>query len=1020
MINVCLLTRRARALALLAILLVVAGCNGNGTADTSAKEQAPARATTAPRFSSTSTAPTVVVLSSSTYSVPAFSTAAVITVLRVGDATGEATVGYTTVDGTASAGTDYTPTSGSLSWSDGDTSAQTITVAVRTQAAGKNFNVALTSVTGAADFGSPSSATVAVASVSSSSSSSSSSSGSTSGSSSGATPSASGTMIPSANQIVDSALNVWTVASGVVYERGKTAGSSANVVLLLYYASTVYQENKTCLWWSWNGSAWVATSNPAPKITPNCAASTASTTSSSLGFGTPTAPRFAVDMVMEEAQAPFTSWGNVQTVYGAVGNGIADDTSAIQSCLTAMAAQTIQVCYFPAGTYKITSQLTLNGTSGGVTAGESLIGADPATTKIQWAGGSGGTMLLQNGGQGTKFERLSWDGAGTAQYGVAEWFNTTSGLADASAAEHQDEVFQNMAIGIQPGREGANYSDNDSEGTVRRVQFINDTYAGIDTGSGNAVDWWVWDSTFINCARGFANTYAIGDSGQVFGAGAGNVYRSYFNGSTVADFNINNTEWFSLHNNVSLGGAQFILAGNEGQNAGPLIAEGNRVVSSAATPVLWGNAGPVMLVDNQLQATGTMYSLSGAATDSDGFSLGNSAGAAVPTATGTERIVSVNDSVVANSSISSAVPTMPNAPAVVTHTVYEIASGASAATIQTTLNTACTPGSDPQPIVHFGGVNTWSIGTTLSIAANSTCQLVGDGFLSWLEWTGGDTGGPIITIAMPSRVTVRDLQLGGGTGALYANSINITGADSGQSGGRIQFVEDFLPAITASGLLHTALSFQAESGGVVSLTLTNVLNAVSISNGGFGQVIQNGTSSFIMEDQWEETATLSTPTFQINNGRFTYLGGVEAPGVQDCSPGQTVPVMEANATTSWASWIGMSLNTSCLTGYAALVENETPQTWAYFLGNVANSASWNSRPGSGGDVGFNLNRQSGPSTVQYASSGDTSNTALLNTWAQARSLTWDSAPYVPPAGQTDIKIYHVFAAGSLGISIAGT
>ena len=111
-----------------------------------------------------------------------------------------------------------------------------------------------------------------------SSSGSASGSTSSSGSSSGPTASASGIMIPSATQIVDRALNVWTLAGGVVYENGATAGHSANVALLLYYGGTVYQENKSCVWWSWNGSGWVASSNPAPSIAPACSATAASAT----------------------------------------------------------------------------------------------------------------------------------------------------------------------------------------------------------------------------------------------------------------------------------------------------------------------------------------------------------------------------------------------------------------------------------------------------------------------------------------------------------------------------------------------------------------------------------------------------------------------------------------------------------------------------------------------------------------------------------------------------------------------
>jgi len=97
----------------------------------------------------------------------------------------------------------------------------------------------------------------------------------TSTSSTGLVASASTAMIPSATRIVDSALNVWTVGSGVVYENGVAAGYSANVALLLYFGGTIYQESDSCLWWAWSGNAWVSSSNPAANITPACGAAAA-------------------------------------------------------------------------------------------------------------------------------------------------------------------------------------------------------------------------------------------------------------------------------------------------------------------------------------------------------------------------------------------------------------------------------------------------------------------------------------------------------------------------------------------------------------------------------------------------------------------------------------------------------------------------------------------------------------------------------------------------------------------------
>jgi hypothetical protein len=84
-------------------------------------------------------------------------------------------------------------------------------------------------------------------------------------------------MIPSASKIVDAALNVWTVSGGVVSQNGAHAGYSGNVALLLYFNGTIYQQNKSCLWWSWNGATWVSSANPAAVLTPACAAAVVAT-----------------------------------------------------------------------------------------------------------------------------------------------------------------------------------------------------------------------------------------------------------------------------------------------------------------------------------------------------------------------------------------------------------------------------------------------------------------------------------------------------------------------------------------------------------------------------------------------------------------------------------------------------------------------------------------------------------------------------------------------------------------------
>jgi len=78
-----------------------------------------------------------------------------------------------------------------------------------------------------------------------------------------------GTTVPAVTQITDSSSNVWAIAGGVVYENGKEAGTSSNVKLLLYDSNSLYQENSADSWYVWNGSAWIASTNPRAKPSAN-------------------------------------------------------------------------------------------------------------------------------------------------------------------------------------------------------------------------------------------------------------------------------------------------------------------------------------------------------------------------------------------------------------------------------------------------------------------------------------------------------------------------------------------------------------------------------------------------------------------------------------------------------------------------------------------------------------------------------------------------------------------------------
>lgn len=156
-----------------ALLTTVAACGGSNsdTASTASSSNSSPSST-----SSNANGASAVALASSTYVVPTSSSVAVVTINRMGGASGVVSAGYTTVNGTATAGADFSTTSGTVTWADGDTSSRSISVPVKAAAAGKSFSVVLTSVAGAAGFGSPSAATVAMSATTSASSSGTSSS----------------------------------------------------------------------------------------------------------------------------------------------------------------------------------------------------------------------------------------------------------------------------------------------------------------------------------------------------------------------------------------------------------------------------------------------------------------------------------------------------------------------------------------------------------------------------------------------------------------------------------------------------------------------------------------------------------------------------------------------------------------------------------------------------------------------------------------------------------------------------
>ncbi len=101
---------------------------------------------------------------SSTYSVAENVLLSAILVRRSGSTSGTTTVDYSTSDGTATAGSDYTATSGTLTFTDGEIF-QTITIPILGDSVyegNETLNITLSNVTGEASLGSPNTAVLTI------------------------------------------------------------------------------------------------------------------------------------------------------------------------------------------------------------------------------------------------------------------------------------------------------------------------------------------------------------------------------------------------------------------------------------------------------------------------------------------------------------------------------------------------------------------------------------------------------------------------------------------------------------------------------------------------------------------------------------------------------------------------------------------------------------------------------------------------------------------------------------------
>lgn len=304
---------------------------------------------------------------------------------------------------------------------------------------------------------------------------------------------------------------------------------------------------------------------------------------------------------------PRSDWLNVKNApFNATGDGVADDTNAIQAALTVattnnshgQAISYQRTVYLPPGTYKITKSLTWKGTNTPFTDGGSglqLIGCGRNTT-IVWSGSSGGAMFVTDSATLTNYIGITWNGNNLAGAGYLH----AATIHFEDPVRHQNEAFINFTA---PGT----YV---SGKTYPSCGIMN----GISTSTIFSADVLVWNCLFSNCTNGLdvgceeANDYQwciegcefenCGTAVNCVQYGMTTIFDCHFQGSTVADISTNPSLAQSVRCCTSEGSKQFYVI-PQSVAFGPQKIEDCRIDrwTSTVSAIDLGNCGPTLVAD---------------------------------------------------------------------------------------------------------------------------------------------------------------------------------------------------------------------------------------------------------------------------------------------------------------------------------------------------------------------------------------------------------------------------------------
>jgi hypothetical protein len=464
------------------------------------------------------------------------------------------------------------------------------------------------------------------------------------------------------------------------------------------------------------------------------------------------------DVSSAEFTGPFASWKNLKTDFGAVCDGVHDDTAAFQAAFNAAATSTGEikfVLFIPAGTCLISKNLSFKASKGGQVYGE-----DPTRTIIRWTGPAGGTMITTYAASQSRFARITWDG----NFKAATLFEiSTVGMFYSTNQSVMDSIFENTApggVGVQIGR--PNTPAGPSEVTITRSRFLKNG-TGVQTGDFNALNIWVWNSEFTDCGIGISNTGKQEDGAQF--AGNWFSFRNFFQRSTIADLMIGNTIPAAARWNTSIGSKKFIqVAQTAGPNFSPTTLQGNTILDVGSPAITLGAQVGIIAFDNVIKSakgqTGAVIQINNFLPNNAVVSVNNTFTVANPINTINMALRSIGDKVVPPESVP--IPRLPRVVFTpkVSRNVTNLANTATASDIQYAIASACRSFAGNHPVIHLGPGD-YHLDSTIHVPANCDVFMLGDLGATRLFWS-GPAGEVMFHLHGPSKAEFEDFYVYGG------------------------------------------------------------------------------------------------------------------------------------------------------------------------------------------------------------------------------------------------------------------